>query len=187
MCSNCSGDDLAPETFASFDVSSPEGRHPFAARSGLKRSRYGTSGKWNEIINTALTLAIKSMWRKATVLKIIRNVDRGHFVNLNSGSLYGEAQTKIGRNIELEALVEIRVSSDSIIEVYSETRNVRSSGYGNGFGEHRDTSPWEESYAERSELRRAIQGFRRARRLKYFVAYGAFATVAALAVWCAIR
>lgn len=187
MCSNCSGDDLAPETFASFDVSSPEGRHAFAARSGLKRSRYRTSSKWDEITNAALTLAINRIWRKATVLKIIRNVDRGHFVNLNSGSLYGEVQTKIGRNIEPEGLVEIRVSSDSIIEVYSETRNVRSAGNGNGFDEHRDASPWEESYAERNELCRAMQGFRRARILKYFVAYGAFATIGALAVWCAIR
>ena len=139
------------------------------------------------IINTALTLAIKRIWRKASVLKIIRNVDRGHFVNLNSDSLYGEAQTKIGRNIEPEALVEIRVSSDSIIEVYSDARNVRSSGNGNGFDEYRHPFPWEEIYAERSELRRTLQGFRRARRLKYFVAYGAFAAVLALAVWCAIR
>ncbi len=32
MCSNCSGDDLRPESFATFDVSSPEVPHSFAGR-----------------------------------------------------------------------------------------------------------------------------------------------------------
>jgi hypothetical protein len=187
MCSNCSGDDLAPETFASFDVSSPEHRHAFAGRSGRKRRRYGTSRKWNAIINTALILMFERMRRKASILKIIRNVDRGHFVNLNLSSSYDEERTKRGSDAGLEGLIEIRVSTNSIIEVYSDTRNARSSDNGNDFEEHKHTSPWEESYAERGELRRAMQRFRRGRRLKYFVAYGAFATVAALAVWCAIR
>lgn len=187
MCSNCSGDDLAPETFASFDVSSPERRHGFAAGLGRKRKRYGTWRVWDVVVNSPLTLPFVRMQRRARVPRIIRTVDRRRFVNLNSSNSYDEDQTKIGTDGEVEGLIEIRVSADSIIEVYSDVRGVPDRG---GKGEPREyarMSAWEESHAERSEQRRTLDGFRRTRRLKYVMACGAFAAATALAVWCAVR
>jgi hypothetical protein len=187
MCSNCSGDDLRPETFASFDVSSPERELAFAAGLDSKRKRYGTSRVWTAIINSPLTLAILRMRQWATSSRIIGKVDRGRFVNLNLGSSYGEAGTNTGSSAGVEGLIEIRVSADSIIEVYSGWRTAQHLDDKNGSREREHGSAWEESFAERSELRRTLNGFRRARRLKYFLAYSAFATAAAVAVWCAVR
>jgi hypothetical protein len=186
MCSNCSGDDLGPETFASFDVSSPEHSSGFAASRGRKRKRYGTSRVWEVIVNSLLTLGFLRAGRKATNPQIIRTVDRADFVNLNLGGFYGEGGTKTGSSAGSEGLIEIRVSADSIIEVYSGAHGARDREEHEA-REYEHMSAWEESYAERSELGRILNRFRRTRRLKYLMAFGAFATAVALAVWCAVR
>ena len=187
MCSNCSGDDLKPESFALFDVSSPAGSDRFAGSSSEKRKRYRTGWFFTGFVKAALTQAIRSVRGNKRDVGIIGSIDRGSFVNLNLGSSAGEYMAKSRNSRDAGNPVEIRVSSDAIIEVfasYDSDKNMRSS---HRLSEKEDLSPWEESYAERKNLRRTVGGFRRMRRLKYFVAYGALATVAALAIWCVVK
>src|ERR1700689_850432 len=100
MCSNCSGDDPKPESFALFDVSSPNGGDRFADAPAGKRKRYGTAGVFARSAKASLRLVIQggrpSKWR----VRIIECVDRGSFVNLNSGSSSGEypAKSRIAQN-----------------------------------------------------------------------------------------
>jgi hypothetical protein len=187
MCSNCSGDDLKPESFSLFDVSSPTGSDRFAGASSEKRKRYRTGWFSAKFAKAALTQAIQSVRRSTCDAGIIGNIDRGSFVNLNLGSSAGEYMAKSRNSRDAGNPVEIRVSSDAIIEVFANCdseKNMRSS---RRLSERKYLSPWEESYAERKNLQRTLGGFHRMRRLKYFVAYGALVTVAALAVWCVVR
>jgi hypothetical protein len=185
MCSNCSGDDLRPESFAAFDDSSPKGGHAFAAPSAGKRKHYGTSRILAALAETALTQAILHLWRSAQDPAIIRNFDRPGFVNLNSAADAGQSPRKTGVPPELRELVEIRVSSDAIIEVFASPEAAEYADDERKLCEGRHVSPWEERFAERSELQRALKGFRRARQLRYFVAYGALLSCAAMAIWYA--
>jgi hypothetical protein len=187
MCSNCSGDDPEPESFALFDVSSPKSGERFADAPAKKRKRYGTSGVFSRSAKAALTLAIRRVRRSGWRARIIGSVDRESFVNLNLGSSSGEylANSRITQNAG--KLIDIRVSSDAIIEVFANCGSDGKAQNAYGLSEREYLSAWEESHAERNDLRRRLSGFRRARRLKYFIAYGAFATVAALIVWCAVK
>ncbi|HEY4837997.1 MAG TPA: hypothetical protein VIH72_05295 [Candidatus Acidoferrales bacterium] len=81
--------------------------------------------------------------------------------------------------------VEIRVSSDAIIEVFANCGSDQNMPNARGVSEREYFSAWEESYAERVDSRRTLTGFRRTRRLKHLVAYGALVAVAAVAIWCA--
>src|SRR5579863_375654 len=94
MCSNCSGDDLRPESFATFDVSSPERMHGFAGHAGAKRKRYGTSGILAKLSEAALTQAIIHLWERTADSEIIEKVDRSSFVNLNSAAASDESARK---------------------------------------------------------------------------------------------
>lgn len=186
MCSNCSGDDLKPESFAAFDVSSPNTSAGFAGETGKKRKRYGTAHISAMLRKAALALVIVRSRLDRSLLGIVETVYPGSFVNLNLSASSGEVATKRSVTPAGRELMAIRVSSDAIIEVYStaDTRTDARSEYGLNDGQY--LSAWEESYAERSDLQRTLDTFRRTRRLKYFMAYGAFAAAAALAVWCAI-
>jgi hypothetical protein len=106
---------------------------------------------------------------------------------LNLGRSSGETVAKPRDAQDEETLIEIRVSGDAIIEVFANHRSDGNTRNAYGLSEREYLSAWEESYAERSNLQRTLNGLRRARRVKYFVGCGAFLTVAALAVWCAIR
>jgi hypothetical protein len=84
-------------------------------------------------------------------------------------------------------LIEIRVSSDSIVEVYSGAGPIQNLRNEYRYSESQHFSSWDESYVERSDLRRSMREFRRARRLKYVAVYGVFVMFAAVAVWCVVR
>jgi hypothetical protein len=187
MCSNCSGDDLKPESFALFDVSSPAGNIRFARAEQEKRKRYRTGRFFMRYGKAALTLAIQTVAGGSSQERITGSVDRGSFVNLNLSGSCGEyaANSRVTRNAE--TLIEIRVSSDAIIEVFSNRGSAEESQNAFGLSEQRNLSAWEECYVHRNNLRRTLGEFRRIRRLKYFLACGAFVTAAALAVWCAVR
>lgn len=187
MCSNCSGDDPQPESFALFDVSSLRNDAGFANVEGWKRKRYRTGRLFAGRAKAALMLAIRNIRRGAPPSRIIASVDRGSFVNLNSRSSTGEYPAKSGNVEDADNLIEIRVSSDAIIEVFASDASDENTRTSRGVPERKYFSTWEESFAQQNDLRRMLSSFRRKRRLKYFVAYGAFATVAALALWCAVR
>jgi hypothetical protein len=187
MCSNCSSDDPKPESFALFDLSSPKSVGRFADANREKRKRYGTSWFFAKLAKAALTLAIRCIHRRNWRKQIIGSVDRGSFVNLNLGTSHGEYMAKSQNVQDAGSLVEIRVSGDAIIEVFANHRSDGNTRNVYGLSEREYLSAWEESYAERSNLQRMLSGFRKARRLKYAMACGAFLTAAALAVWCAIR
>ena len=165
MCSNCSGDDLSPESFASFDVSSRTRNDRFAHGLGGKRKRYGTMTILSHLIKCSLTLAsvrIREFRRDAAIIK---SVHRPGFVNLNLGKLSQEDMANTRKIRDAAGLMEIRVSADSIVEVYSGSgpiQNVRSQY---SYNEAQQFSSWNESFVERSDLRRAMREFRRARRL----------------------
>jgi hypothetical protein len=185
MCSNCSGDDLRPESFATFDVSSPEGVRGFAGHTSTERKRYGTSRMLAMLRNTALSQAICRLWRCGANSEIIKKIDPGGFVNLNSAAAAHETSRKINVPVQNRELVEIRVSADAIIEVFAAAEAGERSRDECRLDDARYLSAWEESFTERSELRRTLNGFRRARRVKYFAAYGMLVTCAALAIWYA--
>jgi hypothetical protein len=185
MCSNCSGDDLKPESFVSFDVSSPEGVRGFAAPSAAKRKRYGTSRILTARSETALTPAILRMWRRAQGPGIVRTFDSAGFVNLISAADVGRNSQKTRVPTRFRELVEIRVSDDAIIEVFASPEGAAYAGDECKLSGGRYLSPWEETFTERTGLQRALVGFRRARQLKYFVAYGMLLSCAAMAIWYA--
>jgi hypothetical protein len=187
MCSNCSGDDLRPESFAIFDVSSPKTGRSFAICAEKKRKRYRTSRILRMLTQSPLTQAILRALRTKGIPRITGMVDRGSFVNLNLSTPMEKLAAKKARAAQVGQLVEICVSPGAIIEVFAnpgEAEKARSE-YALTGGQYLF---WrEESCAEETELQRAIQSFRRTRQLKYFMAYSVFAIVAAAAVWCAIR
>jgi hypothetical protein len=187
MCSNCSGDDPKPESFAFFDVSSPERGERFADGARKKRKRYRTGQLFVTSAYAALTLAIQSMRRSKWRARITATVDPGGFVNLNLGSSSGEYLAKLRSARDSERLIDIRVSGDAIIEVFANCGSDESVRNAYALTEPEYLSAWEASYAERDKLQGTLGGFRRARRLKYFMGYGVFVTAAALAVWCAVR
>jgi hypothetical protein len=187
MCSNCSGEDPQPESFALFDVSSPKSDERFADSVQRKRKRYRTAALFTQRVQTALTLAIRRARRSSLRTGIIGSVDRGSFVNLNLGSSTGENAAKSRNTQDAAKLIEIRVSDDAIIEVFAGFGSDESTRNAYGLHEQKYLSAWEESHAERNKFQHSLSGFRMRRRLKCFMAYGAFATVVALAVWCAIR
>ena len=187
MCSNCSGDDPEPESFALFDVSSPERNEHFAAAARNKRKRYGTGRFFAELVETALTLTIQKLRRSKRRPRIIGSVDRGSFVNLNLGNSSGEYLANSRNAQDTETLIEVRVSGDAIIEVIGNSDSDENTRNACGLLAREYLSTWEESRAGRNGAQRSLSGFRRTRRLKYVMAYGVFAAVAALAVWCAIR
>jgi len=187
MCSNCSGDDLSPESFATFDVSSPTGREHFADGASQKRKRYRTITILTQLVKGALTLGVSRVGHRRRSMSIVKSVRRPSFVNLNLSTLSGDNTANARRIRDAAGLIEVRVSADSIVEVYSGAGPIQNVRDEYGLNEHQQFSAWEESYAERSDLRRAMQQFRQARRLKHVAAYGAFLAFAAIAVWCAIR
>jgi hypothetical protein len=187
MCSNCSGDDLSPESFATFDVSSPSNTRRFASELSNKRKQYGTMRIWAQLLKRALTLTIVRVHANRGSSPIIRSVDRASFVNLISGTFSAEDTANTPRITEAAGPIEIRVSADSIVEVYSDAGPIQNARNEDELHGRQSFSSWEESYAERSDLRRAMGKFRRTRRLKYVAAYGAFLTLAAIAVWCVVR
>ncbi len=187
MCSNCSGDDLSPESFATFDVSSPMDGRRFANETGEKRKPYGTMRILGQLTKRALTLAVARVRTRLRISAIIESVHRPSFVNLNLGALSNEDMANTQKIREAAGLIEIRVSADSIVEVYSGAGPIQHSRNGYGWGERQHFSSWDESFAERSDLRRAMREFRRTRRVKHVAVYGMFLTLAAIAVWCAVR
>jgi hypothetical protein len=187
MCSNCSGDDLSPESFATFDVSSPRDGDRFANGLREKRKRYGTMTILKDFIKRALTLAVMRAQAFRRSLAIIKSVHHPSFVNLNLGKLSDEDMANTRKITEAAGIMEIRVSADSIVEVYSGAGPVQLSRSEHGYTEGKYVSSWDESYAERSDLRRAMRTFRRTRRLKHAAAYGMFVMLAAIAVWCVVR
>jgi len=187
MCSNCSGDDLRPESFTNFDISSPKTPPVFATGSTEKRSPYRTRRYFPHLLNAALTLAISRRPKNERKGKIIRSVHRGNLVNLFDH----EIQPQIGvKNVSLAPVAapfEVRVSANAIIEVYAapEFRGTSlDDGADTGTGEF---SAWEESCIARRELRMAMEEYRRARSIRICFAYVAFVAVAALAIWSATR
>jgi hypothetical protein len=187
MCSNCSGDDLSPESFATFDVSSPTSREHFAGGLRKKRKPYRTIAILKELIKGALTLGEMHIRRGRRRWTIIRRVHLPSFVNLNLGTLSDEDMANTLKITRAAGLIEVRVSADSIVEVYSGARPIQNGRNEYGLSERQLFSSWDESYAERSDLRRAMASFRRVRRLKHVAAYAAFIAFAAIAVWCAVR
>jgi hypothetical protein len=187
MCSNCSGDDLRPESFTSFDVSSPNNGARFAESMSRKRKRYGTTKAWSAFTKWALTLTIVRKNLRGCLSRIIADVYQGSFVNLNLGASSGEGAEKVQAFGESAGLIEIRVSANSIIEVYSTSNTADNPLSDAGFTGRGNHSTWEENYAERFDLQRTMDGLRRTWRWKYFVAYCTFVTFAALAVWFAVR
>jgi hypothetical protein len=187
MCSNCSGDDLSPESFATFDVSSPNNKSRFAGGARKKRKRYGTIYFSTTFAQAALTLAIARMCLRRYVSRIIGTVDRASFVNLNLGASSEQMTAETAIDDRIANLIEIRVSADSIIEVYAASDPTDNEQRRLGLAERKYLSAWEESDAARNDLQRAMKGIRRIRRVKYFAACGAFLTFAALAVWCVVR
>lgn len=187
MCSNCSGDDPKPESFALFDVSSPKSGERFAEAAREKRKRYGTVWFCAEFAKASLIQAIQRVRRSKWHKRIIGSVDLGSFVNLNLGGSSGEYVAKSRNARDAESLIEIRVSGDAIIEVFANHGSGANARNAYDLSEREYLSAWEESYAERNNLQETLSGFRRVRRLKYFLAYSTFATVVALAVWYAVR
>jgi hypothetical protein len=187
MCSNCSGDDPKPESFAFFDVSSPGRSESFADVARKKRKRYRTGRLLVKYAQAALTLAIHRVRRSKWHPRIIGSVDPGNFVNLNLSSSSGEYLANLRSARVAEKLVEIRVSRDAIIEVFANCESDHSIRNAYAVSEPEYPSAWEESHAHRDNLQGATSDFRRARRLKYFLGYGAFVAAVALAVWCAVR
>jgi len=185
MCSNCSGDDPKPESFALFDVSSPGGADRFAGTASGKRKRYRTGRVCAEFARAALTQAIQRVRGSKSHVRIIGSVDQQSFVNLNLGGSVGEYMANSGNPRDVAKPVEIRVSSDAIIEVFANCGSDQNMPNARGVSEREYFSAWEESYAERVDSRRTLTGFRRTRRLKHLVAYGALVAVAAVAIWCA--
>jgi hypothetical protein len=187
MCSNCSGDDLRPESFTTFGVSSPVGEERFAGGTGKKRKRYRTAQLWPKFAKGALSLAILRADLRGCLSRIVTGGDRRSFVNLNLGKTLGDGASGAQILTKGSGLIEIRVSANSIIEVYANSAEANSSQNKADLTTRQYLSAWEESYAERIDMRRAMESFRRTRRLKYFLGYGAFFIFAALAVWCAVR
>ena len=140
-----------------------------------------------QLIKRALTLPVLGMRLNRSSSPITGSVDQAGFVNLNLGTLSDEGMANTRKIREAAGLIEIRVSADSIVEVYSGAGPIQDLRNERGFSERQYLSSWEESYAVRSDLQRTMAKFRRMRRLKYVVAYGAFLTFAAIAVWCAVR
>ena len=187
MCSNCSGDDPRPESFALYSTAiAGVARRP-ADSDGKKRKRYGTGRLLAACINTALTLAILRVRRNRRHKRIIGTVDRGSFVNLNLGTSSGENMAKSRGVQNRENLIEIRVSSDAIIEVFANYGGDENVQAGYGLITQKMSSAWGEHCAERSNLRRRLSGFDGSRRLKYFLACVTFVAVVAFTVWCAVR
>lgn len=187
MCSNCSGDDLSPESFATFDVSSPTGKEHFADGASQKRKRYRTITILTQLVKGALTVGVSCIGRRRRSVSIIKSARRPSFVNLNLSTLSGDNAANTRRIRDAASLIEVRVSADSIVEVYSGAGPIQIVRSDCGLSEREQFSSWEGRYVERSDLRRAMQQFRQARRLKHVAAYGAFLAFAAIAVWCAIR
>lgn len=187
MCSNCSGDDLSPESFATFDVSSPTRRKRFAEGFGEKRKTYRTIAILKQLVKDALTLSVIDVRRGPRRRRIIRRVHLPGFVNLNLGTFVDEDMANTRKIPEAGGLIEVRVSADSIVEVYSGAGPIQNLRNDYALGERQLFSSWEENYAEGSDLRRAMASFRRMRRLKYVVACGAFLAFAAIAIWCSVR
>lgn len=185
MCSNCSGDDLRPESFATFDVSSPKGVTSFAENLAAKRKRYGTSHIFAMFTEATLSQAIIHFWKGAADPGIIRKFDLRSFVNLNSDAASDGATGKTRVPMRRRELLEIRVSADAIIEVFATPEVGERTRDESEMRGARCLSPWPESFAERNELQRTLKDFRRARQLKYFVAYGTLVTCAAVAIWYA--
>lgn len=186
MCSNCSGDDLKPESFAIFDVSSPKAARRFAENAGAKRKSYGTSPILERTTKPALIQHIMRLWQRAQRDGITRNFNWSSFVNLNSSALRSESSSQTNMPTQFRRLVDIRVSGDVIIEVFATVEEEQCSRNDVAFSEAKDFSPWEESFAERSETRRALKGVHRARQLRYLVAYGMLVTCAAMVIWYAL-
>ena len=185
MCSNCSGDDLGPESFATFDVSSPKRVHGFAGYVAAKRKPYGTSRILASLTITALSQAIIHLWKRRADSEIIEEIDPGSFVNLNLAEASHPTTGKMRVPAQSRELVEIRVSADAIIEVFASAEVEERAGDECGLSDARYLSAWENSFAEHNELQSTLNGFRRARQVKYFVVYGMLVTFAAVAIWYA--
>ena len=115
MCSNCSGDDLKPESFATFDVSSPDDAPSFAGNAGEKRKRYRTLRALAKFAKDALTLGIPRPRGKQRLNQIMANVHRGSFVNLNLNTFAAKKATSQSSVSSDDQPLEIRVSADAII------------------------------------------------------------------------
>jgi hypothetical protein len=184
MCSNCSGDDPRPESFASFDISSPKSERIFAAMIREKRKRYRTSRLLSDLTKGALMAGVGRVRSHHWYDAIIGNANRQHFVNLN---LLGNSDEQVANTPASGDPIEIRVLPNAIIEVYTATRTANCSE--SDRGRHEDCSPsmWDESFAARSGARWTPTDYQGVRRLKYLAGYGTFLIVAALVAWCAIR
>jgi hypothetical protein len=183
MCSNCSGDDPRPESFASFDISSPKTERIFAAMMSEKRKRYRTPQFLSDFTKGALIAGAARVRRRHWYNAIIGNANRQRFVNLN---LRGNSDDQATNTSVSGDPIEIRVLPNAIIEVYTVRRIAN--GSESDRGQHEDYSPsaWEESFAARSGARWTPIRYQGLRQLKYLAGYGTFLIVVALVVWCAI-
>jgi len=187
MCSNCSGDDLRPESFTSFDISSPKLPPVFASGGREKRSTYGTRGFLPNLINTALTLAIARRPKSDGTPKIIRSVHRGNSVNLFLSNNHPKNSLKTVPSALTGAPFDVRVSPNEIIEVYVVAGPDDVSRDDLNRFPPRELSAWDESCIARRELRQAMGRHRRGHRMRIWFSYGVFFVIAALVAWCAIR
>lgn len=187
MCSNCSGDDLRPESFTTFDVSSPNSTSSFAAGGAKNRKEYRTRGYLPKVINAALTLGTAKGRKSGEGREIIESVHRGGFVNLNLGKITSENGSTAASPATAAGPFEILVSPMAIVEIYAapnlstETRDDRSAI------PISELSAWEESGNARAELRRTKERPLRASWAKRILGYAAFVVAAAFVLWCAIR
>jgi succinate dehydrogenase hydrophobic anchor subunit len=186
MCSNCSGDDLRPESFSTFGISSPQRDAIFAAQVGAKRKQYRTPGTRRYSDKDALMQGINDVRILRWFTKIIKLVDSKDFVNLNLRGNGAESTLRNSVAGFCQEPFEIRVLPDAIIEVYASSEPVRELFSQHSMRKAFVLSPWEESRAARGGMRRTVESYRRTQRAKYFIGYAAVIIAAAAIVWCAI-
>lgn len=238
MCSACSGDDPRPEMFTTFDISSPKMPPIFAIGEGARRKEYGTLSGLGDVVKPALTLAnlhlgklgwlaarrrinnrtgnvylawpffsrLRGRWGGAAVLRKASK----QFKNSRFSEGWGNRGGSVG------APIEVRVSEDALVEVYSmsgapennfwseptfsqleteseyEMLNSQTREYGESARQTRAArdfggSAWRETREARDESQRAFAKYSRARRVQRAAAYIAFAALAAIAMWFAMR
>jgi hypothetical protein len=187
VCSNCSGDDPRPESFASFVISSPKSGAIFAAASPRERRKYRTPRFFPGIINTLSTLGIVSSRWISSSSRIIESVDRESFVNLNLTATRIETGLKTANAPVLGHPIEIRVSPAAIIEVYAANDITGAPGDENELRTERSASAWQESCDARSNTKRTMEAHRFAHRLKLLFGYVAFVAAAAFMAWYAAK
>lgn len=177
MCSGCASDDPRPESFAQFDVSSPSLKPMFAGGQAQRRRQYRTR-RWMAMLA-----------KPASLLGFMHVAKKPRREVCSTSATAAEAVTVFEQAADLSAgvPVEIRVSADTIIELYGEARGsvVARKSVFSRTGEYAEE--WSESSVAREDARKVIAEFRRARRTRHIAAYGLFAAIAVLVAWCAMH